>query len=982
MNSYNKTLLVFLHIMANRLPSHIAMLPLMHRDHETKEHTTRVDSSPQSAVELRRLLEALPCGAVVLDAHQQVAAATRVFSTLLGYPQGLTGDLNFRDLVDAEDAARVDDFLASGEAEMSHSLCLRTRAGRPLRTVMRFSRLASGNAPVAAVVGILLEERAVASTPVQSKLPADEAQAFARVANWEIDVATGRTLASRTWYEIWGLEPDTEVTLDAVFLRIHPDDRDLARAAVQQAIEAAVPFRFRHRIIRPDGTLRWAESAGRLELADSDGAPKLAGVVMDITQRRAAEEALARYYDIVSASPDRIAFLDRACCLLAANAAFLTAIRQTGENALGKSLQEVEGQGPLSDLVYRNLGRCLDGGHPVVDDIYESGPDGQARESEVRLFPHRDHEDKVTGIVVNIRDVTSVRDSERRLLQSAVVYAATSDGVLMTDADGRIVAVNAAFSRITGYAEAEVLGRKPNLLNSHWHTKSFFTRMWRRLVKQGVWEGEIWNRRKDGEIYLQRLHIRRVLDGRGKVTNFVGVFAERPVSANGPKHVEYLAHYDPLTKLPNRLLFDSRLAYAMDPARRNRTPVALFLLDLDRFANINASLGHQIGDELLRAVGLRLRETIRPADTLARLSGDQFGLLFEGIQTQTEAQEIARRIRSALQAPMTVRGHQVFVTMSMGIALEACASNDTDVMFAHAATALSNVKHGGRDAFRIYSEPPVGTSTARQRLAEMLRSGLETGEIELLFEPRVHLETGRWPGAELRLRWHQPDLGPVAHERLLALVESGGMTVELGQWILAEACRQLRDWTLRGTPIGVLSVSISETQLTRFDLVPSLERLLRSNELDAGRLELSFAESLLFKHPEQAREVINGLHRLGVGVALSEVGTSWLAPQVLRRLPIRRLEIHRNFVDAMPDSPDDLAIVQALIAMAQALDIDVTADGVRDDRQRFILLNLGCLEAQGDLFAPPLRAPHYERCLLQISEPPTDAPVEPRLPLV
>jgi diguanylate cyclase (GGDEF)-like protein/PAS domain S-box-containing protein len=954
----------------------------MNLDQETTEDTMRADAAPQYTLDLGKLLDALPCGAVVLDVNQQVVAATRVFSTLLGYPRGFTSDLTFKDLVDAEDAARVGDFMASGEAEMSHTLCLRTRTGRPLTTSMRFSRLASGEAPVTSVVGILIEERAIVNTPDQPQLPEDEAQAFAGVANWEIDVATGRTLASRTWYEIWGLEPDTEVTLDSLLLQIHPGDRDLASAAVRQAIEAAVPFRFRHRIIRPDGTLRWAESVGRLEPAGSDGAPKLSGVVLDITQRRAAEEALARYYDIVSASPDRIAFLDRACCLLAANAAFLTAIRQTRENALGHPLQEVEGQGPLSELVYRNLGRCLDGGHPVVDDIHESGPDGQMRESEVRLFPHRDDEDKVTGIVVNIRDVTSVRDSERRLLQSAVVYAATSDGVLMTDADGRIVAVNAAFSRITGYAEAEVLGRKPSLLNSHWHTKSFFTRMWRRLIKQGVWEGEIWNRRKDGEIYLQRLHIRRILDSRGRVTNFVGVFAERPVSANGPKHVEYLAHYDPLTKLPNRLLFDSRLAYAMDPARRNRTPVALFLLDLDRFANINASLGHQIGDELLRTVGLRLRETIRPADTLARLSGDQFGLLFEGIRTPTEAQEIARRLRSALRAPMTVRGHQVFVTMSMGIALEACAGNDTEVMFAHATTALGNVKQDGRDGFRIYSEPPIGTSTARQRLTAMLQSGLEAGEFELLFQPRVHLETGRWPGAEVRLRWHQPELGPVAHERLLALVESGGMTVELSQWLLAEACRQLRDWTLRGIPIGNLAVSISENQLTRFDLVDSLARLLRANELDPARLELSFAESLLFKHPEQSREVLDGLHRLGVGVALREVGTSWLAPQVLRRLPIHRLEIHRSFVDAMPNSADDLAVVQALIAMAQALDIDVTADGVREDRQRFILLNIGCSEAQGELFAPPLRAPHYERCLLQISEPPSDAPIESRLSLL
>ena len=952
----------------------------MHREEDAKNNTNRVDSSTQVGAELRRLIDALPCAVVVLDAEQQVVAASRIFSALLGYPHGVPTGSSFRDLVEAEDAHRVDDFLATGDDEITRALRLMTRERSPLGAMVRLSRLAPSGAGRAAVVGVVVEHRAAASAPIQPVLGVDEAQAFARVANWEIDLSTGRILASRIWYDIWGFGPGADVDLDAVFLLIHPEDREPARAAVRQSVESDIPFRFRHRIIRSDGTLRWAESAGRLQPVGSDGVRKLAGVVLDITQRQAAEEVLARYYDIVSASPDRIAFLDHDGCLLAANAAFLAALRRTRENAVGRPLPEIAGQGPLSELVHRNLGRCLDGGHPAVDDIHETGPDGQIRESEVRLFPHRDDQDKVTGIVVNIRDVTSVRDSERRLLQSAVVYAATSDGVLMTDAAGRIVAVNAAFSRITGYAEAEILGRKPSLLNSQWHTKSFFTRMWRRLIKQGIWEGEIWNRRKDGEIYLQRLHIRRIVDSRGTVTNFVGVFADQLAAANGPKHVEYLAHYDPLTKLPNRVLFQSRLAYAMDLARRNRTPVALFLLDIDRFANINASLGHQIGDELLRAVGLRLRETIRPADTLARLSGNQFGLLFEGIQTPTEAQEIARRLRSALRAPMTVRGHQVFVTMSMGIALEACASNDAEIMVAHAATALGNVKQSGRDGFRIYAEQPGDATTARQRLTDLLRAGLENGEYELLFQPRADLETGRWTGAEVRVRWQHPELGVVPHERLLPLIESGGMLVDLGQWMLAEACRRLHDWQRRGVPIGMLVVRVSEAQMTRFDLVPALERLLRADGIDAACLELSFAESLLFKHPEQAREVFDGLHRLGVCLTLGEVGTSWLAPPVLRRLPIGRLEIHRSFVDAMPDSPDDLAVVQALIAMAQALDIDISADGVRDDRQRLLLLNIGCLQAQGDLFAPPLTASHLERCLLQASDPPPDTAIEPRPP--
>jgi diguanylate cyclase (GGDEF)-like protein/PAS domain S-box-containing protein len=951
----------------------------MHRDHKVDDDTDTDDTALLGRVDLARLIDVLPCGAMVLDAEHRILAANRIISDLLDGPRGFSGRPGFDELVadpiEPEEREHLKRDLRAPAAHITRAFRLRAGQGRTLDAVVRFSHLASDAVTPPHLLAILVEYRPAGDSATVPRPANDEAQAFAGVADWEIDIATGRVLASRHWYEIWGFDPNEDVMMDAVLQRIHPDDRDQSTEAVRQAIETGTDFRFRHRIIRPDGVLRWAESAGRVDPLRPDGLRTLSGVVLDITERQAAEAALARYYDILCASPDRIAFVDRGCCVLAANAAFLAAFRQTPETTVGRPLCEVGGHGPLGDLVYRNLGRCLNGGHPVVDDIHEIGPDGEVRESEARLFPHRDNAGTVTGIVINVRDVTGVRDTERRLLQATAVYAATSDGVLMTDALGRIVAVNAAFTQLTGYAEAEALGRTPGLLNSQWHTKSFFTRMWRRLIKHGVWEGEIWNRRKDGEIYLQRLSIRRILDARGKVTNYVGIFAERRAAANGPKHVEYLAHYDPLTKLPNRILFDSRLAYALDPSRRNRTPVALFLLDLDRFANVNASLGHQIGDETLRAVGLRLRETIRPADTLARLSGNQFGLLFEGIQTAAEAQEIARRLRSALHAPVSARGHEVFVTMSIGIALDACAGSDTEIMMTHAETALSDVKQGGRDGFRIYSDQPGDASTERQRLAGLLRSGLDKGELELVFEPRVEIETGRWEAAEVRVRWHQPESGRIPAERFVALAESSGMMVELGLWMLAAACRCLQDWLARGVPIRRLALNIAETQLTRFDLVPALDRQLQESGIDPARLELAFPESLLFKHPERVREVFDGLHGLGVGLTLSEVGTGWLAPSMLRRLPVGRLKIHRSFVEALPDSKDDLAVVQALIALAQALDLDVCADGVRDDRQRLVLLNIGCTAAQGELFARPLSAQRFERCLMQIYEPPhTDAP--------
>jgi diguanylate cyclase (GGDEF)-like protein/PAS domain S-box-containing protein len=961
----------------------------MHREQETEDHTNGAVASRQDGLDLGRLLDALPCGAVVLDAEQRILVANRIFSELLGYAQDALSGRTFKDMVAPEDSQRRDTFPAATDAEVTAGLRLRTERGHILNAVVRFSRVAPQNAPRNApwnaglvdaqgpVLAVVLEHRLGAMDKSRSALTADEAQAFAKVANWEVDIATGRMLVSRTWYDIWGFDPDQDLHVDTAMRHVHPADLEHVVASVEEAMKPGVASRFRFRIVRPDGSICWVESACRVEPSSPEHARTLSGVVLDITQHRAAEEALARYYDIVSASPDRIAFLDRGCRLLAANAAFFESIQRTREDAVGGRLQEICGPGPLADVIYRNLGRCLDAGHPIVDDIRETGCHGEIREFEVRLFPHRDDDGPVLGIVVNVRDVTSVRESERLLLQSAAVYAATSDGVMITDNAGRIVAVNAAFTRITGYAEAEVLGRKPSLLNSEWHTATFFNRMWRTLLKRGIWEGEVWNRRKDGEVYLQRLSIRRILDSRGKVSNFVGVFAERQAAATGRKQAEYLAHYDPLTKLPNRVLFDSRLTYSLDRTRRNRPPVALYLLDLDHFAHVNASLGHQIGDELLRAVGLRLRETIRPGDTLARLSGNQFGLILEGIQTPAEAEEVAQRLRSALRPAVPLRGHEVFVTTSIGIGLEAETGNDSDIIMAHAESALRSVKQRGRDGFRIFSAQPGSAPTQHQQMIDLLRAGFDKGEYALYFQPRVDLETGRWAGAEARVRWNQPELGVIPPERFLPLADAGGLMVELGQWMLAEALRQLRDWVSRGLPVDTLSVNISEAQLTRFDLVSALERLMSAGGLGADRLELEFAEPLLFKHPERAREVFNGLHRLGIALTVSDVGTSWLAPPVLRRLPIRRLKIHHSFVDSMPDSKDDLAIVQALIAMGQALDIDVLADGVRDDRQRVLLLNIGCLQAQGDRFAPPLSARYFEHCLIQVSEPPNAVGLTP-----
>ncbi len=909
------------------------------------------------------LLAAMPMGALILDRERSVRSVNRAFLDWLGYRDEELLGRRFEELLLAADATALPELLESASA---HRFDLDIRfvpaTGGSIGATVAFTRLAHQDDASTGLLAVVL--RPAARDPANRWwMHADEALTLARVSNWELEIATGRLFASPGWHDIWGLPLDDEVTLATVVARIHPLDRDLVLSSMRQTSASGEPFHVLFRIVRPDGEPRWAECTGRLYPGDVAPSTRVCGAVLDVTERRDAEQALARYADIVSASPDRIAFVDRGCRVLAANAAFVAALATEHDAVIEQPFLNVCGESALTTLLYRNLGACLDRGGIHVEDIRESLPDGTERDLEVRLFPHHDERGRVTGIVINIRDVTDLRDAERRLLQSAAVYTATSEGVLITDAAGIIVAVNAAFTQITGYCEAEVLGQKPNLLNSHWHSRGFFVGMWRRLLRQGSWQGEIWNRRKDGEIHRQRLTIRRVVDGRGRLVNFVAVFAERGTSPSAPQRTDQLIHYDALTKLPNRLLFGSRLEHAIELGRRKESLLALFVLDLDHFAHINSSLGHQLGDDLLRAVALRLRETIRPADTLARLRADQFGLLFEEISQDEEVVEIARRLQDTLRAPVWVRSHQLHVNISIGIALSSGLGDDANSVIANAEAALRQVKRQGRNGFKISTAEPDTAYQEHRQLLDRLRLGLERKEFRLLFQPGVDMNTGDCDCVVASVHWEQPEMGVVPPERFLPLANESGAILELGNWALASACSQLHGWIGRGLAIRTLVIGIGEAQLTRGELIRTLTQLLETYPTVASRLELEFSECLLAKHREQVSEVFQGLNQLGVGITLNEVGISWTAPAVLQRLPVRALKIHSSFIEALPDSHHELAVVEALIAMAQSLNLEIRADGVRTKQQQYQLLNIGCLRAQGDLYSEPLSPANFESWL-------------------
>ncbi|QIK37970.1 sensor domain-containing diguanylate cyclase [Caldichromatium japonicum] len=418
---------------------------------------------------------------------------------------------------------------------------------------------------------------------------------------------------------------------------------------------------------------------------------------------------------ILKALPDPVALLDRGCRLLAANPPFLALIGATPPRCFGQPLVALGLDPALISLIYRHLSRCLDEGETALGEFSRVSPEGHRHDYQVRLAPYGGDEGPASGLTLVIQEVSLLRQAEQRLSQAEAVYATTAEGLLITDAQGIAITVNPAFTRITGYAESEILGQRPYLLNAQWHTRAFFIRLWRHLRKRGSWQGEVWSRRKDGEIYRQRLSIRRVLDRQGRVSSFVVVLAERTSASPGLRSFESLIHYDALTRLPNRVLFELRLEHALAQQSRHGSALAVLIIDLDHFSHINTSLGYRIGDELLRVTALRLREAIHPSNTLARLHADRFALLLEGLGAPEETTQVANQLRALMSEPIWVRGHELHVSLSIGIALLADPGEDAPELMLKAELALRQAKRQGRNGIYLMLNPAAAVDPKQRR---------------------------------------------------------------------------------------------------------------------------------------------------------------------------------------------------------------------------------------------------------------------------
>lgn len=536
------------------------------------------------------------------------------------------------------------------------------------------------------------------------------------------------------------------------------------------------------------------------------------------------------------------------------------------------------------------------------------------------------------------------------------VFRSSKEGILITDAERRILAVNPAFTEISGYPPEEVIGQRPEMLSSGKHDDDFYRTMWQTIQETGSWSGEIWNRRRDGRVFPELLQITTVWSTSGDVLHYVGTFLDLTERKEAEDRIRQLAEFDPLTGLPNRSLLSDRLAQAMARAEREERLVATLVLDLDRFKNINDSLGHTVGDQLLQGVAERLLKLVRHSDTVSRLGGDEFVVVLTGLEHTAQVLPVARKILDALAAPFEIGEHEMLITPSIGIALYPDNAGDPETLLKHAEAAMYHAKNQGRNTFQFFAPEFNLWATERLHIENGLRHALARDELRLHFQPQVDLSTRRVVGCEALLRWQPTEGAMVMPDRFIPVAEETGLIVPIGQWVLEQACGQLARWDAEGGPPIRVAVNVAVPQLRQPGFVERVRETLEQTGITPCRLEIEVTESVLLDKDERISTTLEGLVALGVKLSLDDFGTGYASLSYVRNFRFHVLKIDRSFVMELHRNEADIKLIRAILSIARDLSLQTVAEGVESEVQDGILQLLGCNIGQGYHFSRPLPA--------------------------
>ncbi len=609
-------------------------------------------------------------------------------------------------------------------------------------------------------------------------------------------------------------------------------------------------------------------------------------------------------------------------------------------------------------------------GQLTVNEKLLNSENGLHTTLEMRKMPVFSPENQRLGLVVIGRDITERQLAEQEQSIAAAAFE-SQEGMMITDADGVILRINSACTEITGYSTHDMLGNKTGMLKSGRQDEHFYAAMWESINKTGVWEGEIWNKRKNGEIYPEHLVISAVKNKNGQVTNYVSTFTDITERKTADQQIMHLAFFDPLTHLPNRRLLLDRIHHALLSRSRSSLFGALLFIDLDNFKTINDTLGHGIGDLMLQEVASRLRHCVREEDTVARLGGDEFVVMLEELSrdypdaaTQTEI--IGHKILAALKQPYQLAEHLCHSSASIGVALFKDQQSDTGNLLRQADIAMYQAKKSGRDTLRFFDQTMQDAITARAALEGELRNAYANEEFQLYYQIQVD-SAHRAQGVEALIRWIHPERGMISPAQFIPLAEETGLILPLGHWVLTTACKQLTAWATHAkTAHLTIAVNISPKQLSMPVFVEEVTRLTEHYQIDPSKLKLEITESMLLDNVNDIIDKMNRLKTLGINFSMDDFGTGYSSLQYLKRLPLNQLKIDQSFVRDIATDSSDQAIVRTIIAMAHGLNLGVIAEGVETEEQRELLMADGCSNYQGYLFGKPMSVEQLEIQLRQL----------------
>ena len=783
---------------------------------------------------------------------------------------------------------------------------------------------------------------------------------------WEADPNTFNfTFVSPQSEHILGYRPEEWYEPGFWASHIHPDDRDHAVRFCATQTQAGADHAFEYRMLASDGRVVWLKDSVRVGMRD--GKPvALRGIMFDISAQKQAQEAVAEQlhflYQVGDTIPSPIFWKDATGRYQGCNKAFEAYIGIPRGELIGKSVHDIAP--PELAKVYAAADNALfESRSTQVYDAAVRYHDGTHHDVTFYKATFSQKDGKLGGLVGVMLDITERKRGEEALRLSSTVFENSPQAILITDGERRILRVNSNFSKITGYEAEEVIGKTPEILQSGRHDDAFYEAMWASINEHGSWSGELWNRRKTGELYAEHLSIIRVLDTSGKVSNYIGIFNDISHFKAAQSEIERLSYFDAMTGLPNRALLQDRLQHALRNAERHESRVALLSVDLDRLAYINDSFGHHVGDLLLGAVAERLQGALRASDTLSRHIGDEFAVILEDLSDSQMAAELAERLLAELARSFHIGGHDLSISACIGISVFPEDGKTPEMLLKHADVALHHAKDGGAGRFQFFREEMNHASMERLLIESSLRLALQRNEFCVHYQPQVEFGTGRIFGMEALVRWQHPHMGMVSPGRFIPIAEETGLVVEIGMWVLREACTQTRRWHHAGHPELRVAVNVSARQFNQDNFAAQVKQVLLETGLESDRLELELTESMIMQRPERVIGVMTELRSIGVKFSIDDFGTGYSSLSQLKRFPIDKLKIDQSFTHDIASDTSGAAITQAIIALGRSMHLHVVAEGVETEEQQHFLIKNGCHSMQGYLFSRPLAPDRFEELL-------------------